>query len=75
MVTEYPFDRPKKVIYNEKKRLAKSLTPQSGFVVRDLSVYIYIYTYMCVFVYSNYYNFFGSIFLTRQVKIQVNILL
>ena len=40
MVTKYPFDRQKKVIYNEKKRSAKSLTPQSGFVVRDLNVVV-----------------------------------
>ena len=40
MVTKYPFDRPKKVIDNEKKRITKPLTPQSGFVVRDLSVII-----------------------------------
>ena len=38
MVTDYPFDRPKKVIDNEKKRITKPLTPQSGFVVRDLIV-------------------------------------
>ena len=39
MVNDYPFDRPKKSIYNEKKRLTNLLSPHCGFVVRDLSVY------------------------------------
>ena len=39
MVNDYPFDRPKKVIYNEKKRITNLLSPHNGFVVRDPSVF------------------------------------
>ena len=56
MVNDYPFDRPKKVIYNEKKRITKLLSPHSEFVVRDPSVivstYIYI-TYILLYIPKN----------------------
>ena len=38
MVNDYLSIDPKKVTYNEKKRITNLLSPHCGFVVRDLGV-------------------------------------
>ena len=53
MVNDYLSIDPKKVTYNEKKRITNLLSPHCGFVVRDLGVVEFskcIYAHLKLFV-------------------------